>query len=362
MKALVSLIKEKNILKMEAIDLLKRLIATPSFSKEESETANLLQNFLQEKAIPVKRKLNNIWALNKHFDPELPSILMNSHHDTVKPNSAYTRDPFQPAVEEGKLYGLGSNDAGGALVSLLSVFLHYYEKENLKYNLVFCASAEEEISGLNGITSIISELPRIDLAIVGEPTGIDLAIAEKGLMVLDCIAHGKAGHAARDEGENAIYLAMKDIKWFKHFTFPKVSETLGPVKMSVTLLKSGTQHNVIPATCEFTVDVRTTDAYSNQEILQIIQENTLSEIKPRSLRLQPSSISFNHPFVKAGIKLGRKTYGSPTLSDQALMPWPSVKIGPGQSARSHSADEFIYIEEIENGIELYIKMLNEIIL
>jgi acetylornithine deacetylase len=346
----------------EAIELLKKLLALPSFSKEEHDSALLIENFLKGKKLAVSRKQNNIWVTNKHFEPGLPTILLNSHHDTVKPNPAYTKDPFLPEIENEKLYGLGSNDAGGALVSLLATFLFFYEKEHLKFNLVFSATAEEEISGQNGISLIIPELPKIDLAIVGEPTQMNLAIAEKGLIVLDCSAYGTAGHAAREEGENAIYKALKDIEWFQNFSFPKISETLGPVKMNVTMIEAGQQHNIIPATCKFTVDIRTTDVYTNEEIIEIIKQQVSCEIKPRSLRLRSSSIKKDHPFVQAGIKLGRRTYGSPTLSDQALMPWPSVKIGPGDSARSHTADEFIYLHEIAEGIELYIKILNEIIL
>ncbi|MGZ3862339.1 MAG: M20 family metallo-hydrolase [Bacteroidia bacterium] len=352
---------ETDKLSKEVISFLKKLISVPSFSKEEEETALLLGNFLHGKGISTKRKGNNIWALNKHFRKGLPTILLNSHHDTVKPNSDYTIDPYSPIEKEGKLFGLGSNDAGGALTSLLAAFLHFYEKTNLKYNLVFAATAEEEISGSNGIASIIEELPPIDFAIVGEPTQMNLAIAEKGLMVLDCISHGKSGHAAREEGDNAIYKAMKDIEWFRDYSFPKTSETLGKIKMGVTMINAGSQHNVVPGTCKFTVDVRTTEVYSNQEVLEVIKANISSDVTPRSLRLQPSGISADHPLVKAGIKLGRKTYGSPTLSDQALMPWPSVKIGPGDSARSHTADEFIFIHEIEEGIATYINILKGII-
>ncbi|HXB42238.1 MAG TPA: M20 family metallo-hydrolase [Bacteroidia bacterium] len=362
MQGLISTTEEINsVLKIEVIDLLKQLIAIPSFSREENKTADLLESFLNGKGIVTNRKVNNIWSVNKHFNSALPTILLNSHHDTVKPDSAYTKNPFNPDITDGKLFGLGSNDAGGALVSLLATFLHYYENKKLKYNLIFCAGAEEEISGANGTASVLTELPEINFAIVAEPTQMNLAIAEKGLVVLDCISYGKSGHAAREEGENAIYKAIKDIEWFKSFSFPKISETLGPVKMNVTVIKAGSQHNVIPANCEFTVDVRTTDSYTNEKVLEIIKQNVSCEVKVRSLRLQPSSIPANHSFVQAGIKHGRKTYGSPTLSDQALMPWPSVKIGPGDSARSHSADEFIYINEIEEGIELYIKLLNEIV-
>lgn len=363
MQGLTSIIEEASVLlKTEAVELLKQLIAIPSFSKEENKTADLLESFLTGKGIEVKRKANNVWAINKYFRNELPSILLNSHHDTVKPGTAYTKGPFTPEIKEEKLFGLGSNDAGGALVSLLTVFLYYYEKKDLKYNIIFCAGAEEEISGANGIESVIPDFPSIDFAIVGEPTKMDLAIAEKGLIVLDCFVYGTTGHAAREEGDNTIYKAIRDIEWFKNFSFPKISETLGPVKMNVTMMQSGTQHNVVPSVCQFTVDVRTTDAYTNEEIVEIIKQNVSCEVKPRSLRLEASFISIDHPFVQTGIKYGRKTYGSPTLSDQSLMPWPSVKMGPGDSARSHTADEFIYINEIEDGIDTYINILDQILL
>lgn len=342
----------------EAIALLKQLIAIPSFSKEESGTADLLQKFLEQKGILVNRKLNNIWAKNLLFDAAKPTVLLNSHHDTVKPNSAYTLNPFEPIEKDGKLYGLGSNDAGGCLVSLLAVFLHFYSKEDLPLNLIFAATAEEEISGTNGIEAIFNELVEIALAIVGEPTQMNLAIAEKGLLVLDCIAHGKPGHAARDEGDNAIYKAMKDIEWFKIFQFPKTSETLGAVKMNVTVIKAGTQHNVVPGNCEFVVDVRLNEKYSHEEIVNIIKQNVQCEVKARSFRIKPSGISPEHPVVKAAQSIGLKTFGSPTTSDQALMNFPSVKIGPGDSVRSHSADEFIYVEEIKEGISTYISLLD----
>lgn len=348
-------------LSLEAIQILKKLISTPSVSGAEEDTAHLLETFLISKGVATRRKHNNVWALNEYFDAGLPTLLLNSHHDTVKPNPGYTRNPFEAKTEEGKIFGLGSNDAGGPLVALLAAFLYFHKRKNLRYNIAVAATAEEEISGVKGICSVLDELPPISFAIVGEPTQMHLAIAEKGLMVLDCLAQGVSGHAAREEGDNAIYKAIKDIEWFRDFKFPKVSETLGPVKMSVTQVKAGQQHNVIPAQCEFTVDIRTTDAYSNQELLDIITQNVSCRVKPRSLRLQPSSIDKEHAFVKAGVKLGRELYGSPTLSDQALMPWPSVKIGPGNSARSHSADEFIHLKEIEEGLELYIRLLNEIV-
>jgi acetylornithine deacetylase len=345
----------------EAVSLLKKLISTPSFSKEEDKTADIIETFLQQKGIKTHRKLNNIWAYNQHFDASKPTLLLNSHHDTVKPNSAYTKDPFSAEEVDGKLYGLGSNDAGGALVSLIATFVHYYPQENLKYNICLATTAEEEISGVNGLELVIPDLGPLDFAIVGEPTLLDLAIAERGLLVLDCVATGKAGHAAREEGDNAIYKALKDIEWFRSYRFAKTSTLFGPIKMSVTIIKAGTQHNVVPATCEFTVDVRVTDAYKNEEVLKIIRQNVSCEVHPRSIRLKPSSIDVQHPVVQAGIALGRKTYGSPTTSDQAVLDIPSLKVGPGDSARSHTADEFIYVREIEEGITTYINMLKEIV-
>lgn len=361
MKAQLSAIKSIAELQDSAFQLLKNLISIPSFSKDEHKTAELLAAHLTERGIKVYQKLNNVWAYNKYFNASKPTLLLNSHHDTVKPNPGYTIDPFIPEVKDGKLFGLGSNDAGGSLVSLLSTFLFFYDQPDLKYNIVYAATAEEEISGNNGVSCILEELPTFEFAIVGEPTQMHLAIAEKGLMVLDCKAIGKAGHAAREEGDNAIYKALKDIQWFNEFTFPKTSKSLGPVKMSVTMISAGSQHNVVPAECNFTVDIRTTDCYSNEEISFIIKNNVSCEITPRSFRLQPSTIDPDHKIVKAGVKLGRKTYGSPTTSDQALMPFPSLKLGPGDSARSHMADEFIYTKEIEEGIELYITLLKEIL-
>nr|WP_294796162.1 M20 family metallo-hydrolase [uncultured Mucilaginibacter sp.] len=350
-----------NTLYQQAVELLQKLIATQSFSKEESGTANIIEQFLEEKGIIPTRKINNVWARNRHFDEAKPTILLNSHHDTVKPNSGYTRDPFDAKIEDGKLYGLGSNDAGGCLVSLIATFLYFYEREDLKYNFCLAATAEEEISGLNGIELVVPDLGKLDFGIIGEPTLMQLAVAERGLMVLDCIAHGKAGHAAREEGENAIYNAMTDIEWFRTFKFPKESDAFGPIKMSVTVINAGSQHNVVPASCSFVVDVRVTDAYRNEEVLEIIREHVKSDVKARSTRLKPSSISRNHPIVHAGISLGRTTYGSPTTSDQSLLDIETIKIGPGDSARSHMADEFVYVEEIREGIELYIQMLGKIV-
>lgn len=345
----------------ESISLLKKLIAVPSFSREEQETAQIIELFLKQQGIRIYTKQHNVWAYNKHYDASKPTILLNSHHDTVKPNSGYTRDPFSPDVEDGKLYGLGSNDAGGCLVSLISVFLYFYEQEDLKYNFCLAATAEEEVSGNNGLELVIPELGPLEFAIVGEPTQMNLAIAERGLMVLDCTVYGKAGHAAREEGENAIYKALKDIEWFRTYRFAKVSELFGPLKMSVTIINAGSQHNVVPAQCDFTVDVRVTDAYRNEEVLEIIRRYVNCEVKPRSIRLKPSSISKEHPIVQAGIALGRTTYGSPTTSDQALLDIPSLKLGPGESGRSHMADEFIYLDEIREGIDLYIKILEKIV-
>ncbi|MBT8316407.1 MAG: M20 family metallo-hydrolase [Lutibacter sp.] len=350
-----------DILTTEAIDLLKNLISKQSFSGEENETALLIMQWFSSHDIKFESDKHNVWAKNKYFDTSKKTILLNSHHDTVKPNKGYTRDPLKPEVIDGKLYGLGSNDAGGCLVSLLATFTYFYNKENLKYNFVIVASAEEENSGPNGLNSMLKIIPRIDFAIVGEPTLMQLAIAEKGLMVLNCEARGTAGHAAHGIGDNAIYNAIADINWFQNFEFPKVSETLGKVKMTVTQIEAGHQHNVIPASCKYVVDVRVTDSYSNQEVFDIINSNVTSEVCPRSIRLNSSFIPKNHPIVEAGIKLGRETYGSPTLSDQAVLSCPSLKLGPGQSLRSHTADEFIYIQEIKEGIDLYIKILNEII-
>lgn len=350
-----------NEIKDKSLELLKSMISTPSFSMEESETAVLIEQFFSGFGIESQRYKNNVWAVNKYFDTSKPTILLNSHHDTVKPNKQYTLDPFNPLEKEGKLYGLGSNDAGGALTSLIATFVHYYAEEGLNYNLVVAATAEEEISGTEGVGCILDKLPKIEFAIVGEPTLMDLAIAEKGLMVLDCIAHGKVGHAAREEGDNAIYKALDDIVWFRDYKFDRISDTLGPVKMTVSVINAGKQHNVVPPECRFTVDVRTTDVYSNEEVMEIIENETTSEILPRSIRLRPSSIAKEHPIVQAGLEMGRNTYGSPTTSDQALIPVPSLKLGPGDSARSHSADEFIYLHELNEGIDIYVEMLKKIL-
>lgn len=344
----------------EALNLLKKIIKTPSVSREEKQTADILEAFLKEKNVSVHRLKNNVWAYNKQFDKKKPTILLNSHHDTVKPNPAYTRNPYFPEEKEGKLFGLGSNDAGGCLVSLLATFLYFYDAE-MKYNLCFLASAEEEVSGREGIEMAYKEIEECEFAIVGEPTLLDLAVAEKGLMVLDCQAKGESGHAAREEGVNAIYKALRDIHWFQTYEFPKVSEVLGKVKMSVTQIEAGTQHNVVPSLCSFVVDVRTTELYSNEEVLEIVRKHVDAQVTPRSTRLSSSKIEIDHPIVLSGKRLGKKIYGSPTLSDQALLPIPSLKAGPGDSARSHMADEYIFTSEIYEGIDFYIRLMSPLL-
>jgi len=347
--------KEKQ---QEAIALLKQLIAIESFSKTEHQAADAINRFFEEKGMRTARLLNNVWIKNRHYHPSKPSLLLNSHHDTVRPNAQYSMNPFLPEIKEGKLFGLGSNDAGGALVGLLACFLEFYNRTDLNFNLIYAATAEEEISGKNGIELLLPHLGNLSFGIVGEPTQMQIAVAEKGLMVIECVARGISGHAAREEGKNAIYEAMRDIEWFRTFRFPKVSHTLGPVKMTVSMIHAGLQHNIVPASCTFTVDIRTTDQYSNAEVLEIIKANTSCDIAPRSLRLNPSVIEATHPLVRAGVQIGRSLYGSPTTSDQALMNFPTIKMGPGDSARSHTADEFIFLQEIEEGIELYIRLLN----
>lgn len=351
-----------NILHQDAIHLLKQLIATPSFSKEEDNTADILEQFLESKGVHTNVFLKNIWAKNKHFDENKPTILLNSHHDTVKPNKGYTLDPFTPIVKDEKLFGLGSNDAGGPLVSLIATFIYYYDKPDLKYNLIIAATAEEEISGHNGIEALLPRLGNIECGIVGEPTQMHMAVAEKGLMVLDCVAKGKAGHAAREEGENAIYNALKDIAWFQSYKFPNESDLLGPMKMSVTVIETENKaHNVVPAHCKFVVDTRVNELYTFEEVLETIKSNVQCEIQPRSTRLRSTSIALDHPLIQSGIALGRTYYGSPTTSDKALMSFPTLKMGPGDSARSHTADEYICIDEIRNGIELYVRLLQVVI-
>lgn len=354
----------------KAIELLENLITIPSFSKEELYTANLIEKFLEDHNISPHRIQNNVFAYNQYFDPTKPTILLNSHHDTVKPNPGYTKDPFTPITEDGKLYGLGSNDAGGCLVSLLTTFLYYHGASDLKYNICFAATAEEEISGANGMELFMRESASIhslgrhpeDFAIIGEPTQMQMAVAEKGLLVLDCIARGQAGHAAREEGINALYLALEDINWIKNHTFDKVSPLLGPIKMTVTSINTENKaHNVIPDTCSFVVDIRVNELYTFDEILDILQQNLKSSIHLRSKRLRSSMIPESHPIVIAGKNLGKKMYGSPTTSDKALVGIPALKIGPGDSARSHTADEYIFIDEIEGGIKEYITLLSYVL-
>ena len=345
----------------DSTELLKHLITIESYSRTEDKTAEVLVDFFSKHGIETFRVENNVIAYNKYVDPEKPFILLNSHHDTVKPNPGYTKNPFHPHVEQGKLFGLGSNDAGGCLVSLIACFRYYYHEENLPFNLCLIASAEEEVSGKMGLEEAYKKIPSCAFAIIGEPTLLNLAVAEKGLMVLDCEAKGVSGHAAREEGVNAIYKALADIKWFKEYKFEKQSDFLGPVKMSVTLIEAGSQHNVVPASCKFVVDVRTTDVYTNLQVLEIIQQHVESEVTARSTRLNPSAIDLQHPIVKSGQALGANLYGSPTMSDQALLPIPSIKVGPGDSARSHAADEFIYINEIDQGIKFYINLLKGLI-
>ncbi len=356
----ISTIMTQKELTYSAIDLLKQLIETPSFSSEEDTTGDLLENWCNVHSIEYKRTKNNVWATNKYFDKNKPTILLNSHHDTVYPNNGYTKDPFKAIVEDGKLYGLGSNDAGGCLVSLLATFSYFYRKENLKYNLVFVGSAEEESSGPDGLNSMLSIIPKIDVAIVGEPTQMQLAIAEKGLIVFDAKVNGTPSHAAHPNNDNPIYNTIKVLEWFKNYQFTKTSEVLGDVKMTVTQINAGKQHNAVPSAVDLVVDVRVNDKYTNQEIADLLTKEAPCEITPRSLRLNSSSINKNHELIKAGISLGRETYGSPTLSDQSVLSCQSVKLGPGDSTRSHTADEFIYVEEVKEGIDIYIKILSMI--
>ncbi len=341
----------------EVTELLKKLIEIPSLSREEDSAADLIVSFFEAKEYDVNRKGNNVWVWAGEKDTSKPTLLLNSHIDTVKPSDKWTYDPFTATLETDKLIGLGSNDAGAPLVSLIAAFLILSEKEQ-PYNLLFAASAEEEISGINGISSVLEDLGKIDLGIIGEPTQMQMAVAEKGLMVLDCFAHGKSGHAAREEGENAIYKALPDIEWFRTYRFPEESEFLGPVKMTVTGIKSGTQHNVVPDICEFMVDVRINEHYSNRELYELIQKSVNCEVRPRSFRLNSSGIPVDHPVVKRGIDLGLSYYGSPTTSDQAVMDFTTLKIGPGDSARSHTANEYVYLQEIKDGIDIYVKLLD----
>lgn len=347
---------------LDAQKLLAQLIACPSFSREEQGTAAIIQDFLAARNIPFHTLGNNVWATNLHFDASKPSILLNSHHDTVKPNASWTHDPFVSTYLGDKMIGLGSNDAGASLVCLIMTFCSFYAQD-LPFNLVLAATAEEEISGTGGIESVLksSEFPEIAWAIVGEPTDCQLAIAEKGLMVVDAEVKGIAGHAARNEGVNAIYLALEDINKIKSFEFPEISPVLGPVKCTVTVINAGKQHNVVPDLCHYTIDCRVNECYTLEQVLEILRGFVHAELTPRSIRLQSSKIPDGHPVLAAAAALGIKTFGSPTLSDQALMHFPSVKIGPGHSGRSHTADEFIYLAELKQGIQTYQHILSQLI-
>lgn len=342
----------------EALRLLARLIATPSVSRQETEAADILQEYMESRGLQPSRIGNNLLAVAPHFDADRPTLLLNAHIDTVKPVASWTRGPFKPEREGDRLYGLGSNDCGGGLMALLQVFIRLRDCRDLAYNLVYLASCEEEVSGANGFSLALPQLPHIDVAIVGEPTGLMPAIAEKGLMVIDGVAHGKSGHAARNEGVNAIYEALDDLVWLRDYKYNKVSPLLGPTKMSVTVLNAGTQHNVVPDECRFVIDVRTNEYYTNEEVFEFIRSHVKSEVKARSFRLSSSHIDADHPLIRKCVALGRQPFGSPTLSDQALMPFPSFKLGPGQSSRSHSADEYICESEIDEAIDLYLTLLS----
>ena len=341
----------------DAVELLKKLIATPSVSRNEKDAADIMEQTIRSYGFEPQREANNIWIIDPHYDESRPTLLLNAHIDTVKPVASWTRDPFSPDVEDGVLYGLGSNDCGGGLCSLLQIFRMLTEKPQ-QYNLIYLASAEEEVSGKDGITRALPLLPHIDLAIVGEPTGMNPAVAEKGLMVLDVIAHGKSGHAARNEGVNAIYEALDDMRWIRDYKFEKVSEFLGPTKMTLTVVNAGTQHNVIPDKCTMLVDIRTNEFYDNEEVFEFIRQHLKSEVKAHSFRLKSSRIDPEHPLIKKCVAMGMKPFGSPTLSDQALMHFPSFKLGPGESSRSHSANEFIRISEIRDAITKYETLLD----
>ena len=341
----------------DAVELLKKLIATPSVSRNEKDAADIMEQTIRSYGFEPQREANNLWIIDPHYDESRPTLLLNAHIDTVKPVASWSRDPFSPDVEDGVLYGLGSNDCGGGLCSLLQIFRMLTEKPQ-SYNLIYLASAEEEVSGKDGITRALPLLPHIDLAIVGEPTGMNPAVAEKGLMVLDVIAHGKSGHAARNEGVNAIYEALDDMRWIRDYKFEKVSEFLGPTKMTLTVVNSGTQHNVIPDKCTMLVDIRTNEFYDNEEVYEFIRQHLKSEVKAHSFRLKSSRINPEHPLIRKCVAMGMKPFGSPTLSDQALMHFPSFKLGPGESSRSHSANEFIRISEIRDAIAKYETLLD----
>mgnify|MGYP000359213748 CR=1 FL=1 len=341
----------------DAVELLQHLISTPSISRNEKAAADIMQQQMESYGLAPRREANNLWVLSPDWDATKPTLLLNAHIDTVKPAASYTRDPYAPTLEDGCLYGLGSNDCGGGLTTLLQAF-RWLTLRPQPYNLIYLASAEEEVSGKDGISRVLPLLPKIDVAIVGEPTGMQPAIAEKGLMVLDVIAHGKSGHAARNEGVNAIYEALDDMKWIRDYKFQKVSPFLGPTKMTLTVINAGTQHNVIPDTCTMLVDIRTNEYYTNEEVYEFVKEHLKSEVHAHSFRLHSSHIAPEHPLIKKCVSMGMTPYGSPTLSDQALMSFPSFKLGPGESARSHSADEFIRIDEMRHAFETYQELLD----
>lgn len=343
----------------EAVELLQALIATPSTSRDEARTGDLLFAFLADHGAAPERLYNNVWARAEGFDPRRPTLLLNSHHDTVRPAASYTRDPYAPTLEEGRLYGLGSNDAGASVVSLAETFLTFRTRR-LPFNLVVALSAEEECMGEHGMRALLPALGPIDMALVGEPTGMQAATGERGLVVLDCTAHGRSGHAARGEGINALYIAMDDIARLRTFRFERESQLLGPVGIAVTQIEAGTQHNVVPDTCRFVVDVRTTDAYSNEEVVEQLRAVLHSDVVPRSTRIRAAAVGDDHPLVRAARAVGRQTFVSPTTSDRTLMPFPSLKMGPGESARSHSADEFVLVAEIDEAITIYEQYIEQL--
>lgn len=341
---------------MDTVELLMNMIRIPSVSREEKDAADYMERWMKGNGFEARRLGNNLWMESGPADGR-PTILLNAHIDTVKPASGYTRDPFTPEIEDGCLYGLGSNDDGGSLIALLETYSRLIQKEQ-PYRLIFSATAEEEVSGKGGLDLILPELGRIDFGVMGEPTGMRMAVAERGLMVLDCTAYGKSGHAARNEGVNAIYKAIEDIQWFKSHSFDRVSDFIGAVKMSVTQINAGTQHNVVPDKCTFVVDVRPNGMYTNPELLELIKSSVSCEVKERSTRIGSSYLPMDHPAVVRGLSLGLEPFGSPTTSNQALCHFPTLKIGPGDSARSHSADEYIRLDEIANGIETYVALLD----
>lgn len=340
----------------DALSLLQELIATPSVSREEQRAADIMERAMNLWGLESHREKNNVWSLDPQYDPSRPTLMLNAHIDTVRPSDSWRHDPFRPTIEDDRIYGLGSNDCGGGLVMLTQVYRAMIRQER-SYNLLFLASAEEEVSGVDGIRRVLPLLPKVDVAIVGEPTGMQPATAERGLMVLDITAHGKSGHAARGEGVNAIYLAMDDLQWIRNYQFSRVSPLLGPTLMSVTMISAGRQHNVVPDECRMVADVRVNELYDNREVYDFICRHVRSEVKARSFHLRSSHIPDSHPLVRRCVEMGLKPFGSPTLSDQALMSWPSMKLGPGSSARSHTADEYVCISELRASFDIYMRLL-----